>query len=122
MLMFRSTHEKILELIVNGNAEINSLLRQQVLEQKTLVAVLQDKLALAEAKVERMELVLMPLSSAAGAAYVAETRHATRVLPPSAALADDTLDWSSRLRKFMADSDLAAATKAQKEHQDGFPV
>lgn len=49
-------------------------LRERLAENKEIIDALRAELAQAKAKIDRMELVLMPLSSQAGAAYASPAR------------------------------------------------
>lgn len=123
MLMFRSTHDRILETVVNYNAEINALLRSQVSERDDRIDDLREELAQAKAKIERMEIAFLPMSSAAGASYAAELRHDKRQAPPSAKADPNSLSWDQQLRNFMMETDRADVerAKAQKEFENGVP-
>jgi hypothetical protein len=112
------------DVYVEAQLRVETGLRERLAEKDQIILALENDLAQARAKVERMELVLMPLSSHAGAAYAAALR-------PPKTLADmkqqnmvavESSSWNAYLKKYMADeSDKMSheADSAQKGTDNG---
>lgn len=79
MFMLKSTHQAILQALDLGWAKGEVALRTLLQTRETQLSETKEALAQALAKIERMELALMPLSTAAGAVYQANLHpHQTR--------------------------------------------
>lgn len=85
-------------------------LRVQIDKLNVDIAELKEERDQLRAKVERMELVMMPLSSQAGAAYVRSLNPAVAKVPPKP---DGPTSWVDTLKQFMADTDAADKAKEQ---------
>lgn len=93
-------------------AKLEAELRHQVNVGFQRIVELEEERDQLKAKIERMELVLMPLSSQAGSAYIRSLNPSPK-LPPKVTPSDN-LSWSDQLKKFMADTEAA-----DKEKTDG---
>jgi len=102
------------DLYVASSLKVEAELRARVADKEQRIIELTEELSQAKAKIERMEIVLMPLSTAAGARYVGAP---ARRDPPKATVPDDELTWTGYLKKFIAEQD--SADKAAKEKADG---
>ena len=102
---------------LEAELRMRQLLEQRVVERDQRINELVAERDQLQAKVDRMELVLLPLSSAAGAVYAAGLKgpQERKPLPK----VEDT-GWLATLRNHMKEID--DADKSAKEKSDGVPI
>ena len=66
------------DVYVAAAMKLENELRTRLVEKDQLIAALEAQIQHQESKITRMELVLMPLTSRAGGAYVSSLQYATR--------------------------------------------
>lgn len=103
---------------VEVTAKLEVELRRQISDRDTLIAALRDENIQLRSKIERMELTLMPLSSRAGAAYVASLQPKPSSLPDSSKPANEQpMGWQETLRKYLQEQDELERQALQNQSQ-----
>jgi hypothetical protein len=99
-------------LFIQESAKVESELRRAVADRDAIIESQREEISQLKAKVERMELVLMPLSSASGAAYAASLNPRKREIPKVPVDATET-SWQAYLRNYLKEQEaLDAKEKA----------
>ena len=88
---------------LEASLKLEQELRSRILEKDTIIAVQFDEITRLRSKVERMEIVLMPLSSAPGATFVAMNQP-KREVPKAPPLPADS-SWQRYLNNYIAEQD-----------------
>ena len=112
--MLKSTHLLILQALEKASAATELSLRFLLQARDQQLADTQDRLARALAKIERMELVLMPLSSAAGAAYQASLHPVAPQGRGLVSVPNRSESWAEYRAKYIADME-SELSPAQQE-------
>lgn len=101
--------------------KIEQELRSQIVIRDSQIANLHDEIAQLKGKIDRMELVLMPLASKAGALYVAAmTPGSTGEKPkPTLAPADLTTSWQAYLKSHMQENERLDKLEAENKAKEG---
>lgn len=98
-----------------AQAKLENELRHQILAKDERIRELSDENAVLKAKIERMELALMPLTSRAGSVYV-QSLTPPKSAPP-AKPADEPRGWLTYLNNYMQQTE--ESEKQAKEKANG---
>lgn len=111
LFMFMSTHNMILAATLAAQqhveierAKVEAELRSRIADLEDRLAAREQDLLQREAKIEKMELIMMPLSTAAGASYVRSLRIANGETPkPPSAMSPSAIktSWQLTLEEHM---------------------
>lgn len=101
-------YTKFFELIQSAHVKVESELRAQLAIRSSQIANLEQEREQLKMKLERMELVMMPMQSQAGRAYVQSISPA-RPTPSSAPRAVESMGWNEYLKHHMEEIDLTEA-------------
>lgn len=110
----------ILAATLTANAKIEAELRSRIADLEDRLAAREQDLLQREAKIEKMELIMMPLSTAAGAAYVRSLRTANgETVKPPTSIPNYKTSWQMALEKNQRDIEeqdrQEAAAKSQQK-------
>lgn len=108
--------------LIEAQLKLEQELRAQLLLKDQTILDLRSEIAQLRGKIDRMELILMPLSSQAGARYVASlqpptSRQAPRLIPADSPVSSWQLHLQEHIRK-MEEEDKAQASLEQERSQE----